>query len=140
MPYIHPPQRSRKEVLRRDTGSSCRKEEQTLPKMQSREGAQKGSSCTYSSQGEKGTNLSTANWSKQQLIQSTRGPKGESILDSLLPHLQPSFKRRKTQIHIQSHGNASDLFQEGLKELQQEDIQLPCEGLKGTSELGTTGR
>lgn len=64
------------------------------------------------------------NWSKHQLIKCTKDPEGrQHILNSPLPHLQLSFKRRKQQRHIQSHEHVFGEFQECLEELQQ-NIQL----------------
>ena len=81
---------------------------------------------TGTRQWESGTGPSSENnWSKHQLIKCTKGPGGrQHILDSTLPHFQPSFKRRKQQRHVQSHGHAFGEFQECLKELQQQNIQL----------------
>lgn len=94
--------------------------EQTLVKKQSRNGGLKGPSCLHRhSPGRK------SHWSQlwEQLVQNSSSPKTlegrQWILDFPLPHLQPPFKRRKQQRHVQSHGHAFGEHQEWPKELQQ---------------------
>lgn len=73
------------------------------------------------------------NWSKHELIKCTKDPKGrQCILNSPLPHLQLSFRRRKQQRYIQSHRQVFGGFQECLKELRQKNIQRLQLGLNCT--------
>lgn len=101
--------------------------------MQSRNGEQRGFLFTQHSPERAPGPSNENNWSKCHLIKCTKDPEGrQHILNSPLPHLQLSFRRRKQQRHIQSHGHVFGGFQECLKELQQKNIQLLQLGLNCT--------
>lgn len=87
--------------------------------------------CRGTPQGGKATGPSSENnWSETKAYYCTKEPEGRQwILDSPLPHLQPPFKRRKQQRHVQSHGHAFGEFRECPKEHQQKNIQFLHLGL-----------
>lgn len=89
--------------------------QQTLVKKQSSNGGREALPvCRGTPQGGRATGPSSENnWSKTQAPYCTKDSEGRQwIPGSPLPHLQPSFKRRKQQRHVQSQGHAFGEFQE----------------------------